>query len=200
MDKALIIFIKNPRKGKVKTRLAATLGDDKALKIYLCLLDYTKKVSERVVSDKLLFYSHQIDAKDEWSNNVFSKHVQIGADLGERMKQAFEVAFKTYHYKKVVIIGSDCAEISSDLVEEAFRELDDHDFVIGPANDGGYYLLGMRELFLPVFENKAWSTSGLLASTLDDLDKNNLSYCILPALTDIDTETDWKNSSLYGVS
>ncbi len=191
MDKALIIFIKNPERGKVKTRLAATLGDDKALEIYKQLLKHTRLACEQTEADRLLFYSNFIEQEDAWEDKYFKKFVQAGSDLGARMRTAFEDAFGRYGYQKVVIIGSDCADLTSDTITAAFQHLESHDTVIGPSNDGGYYLLGMRQLFTPVFERKQWSTPSVLEDTIVDIENAGLTYHLLPQLTDIDTEADW---------
>jgi len=190
MDKALIVFIKNAEKGKVKTRLAATIGDEKALEIYQELLAHTRHVSANTKVDCLLFYSNYIEAEDAWDAERFRKFVQVGADLGERMKGAFELAFERYGYEQVAIIGSDCAELSEDTITAAFEKLEYHEVVIGPSTDGGYYLLGMNNLFKSVFDNKHWSTSSVLEDTLVDIKNAGLTYYLLPELTDIDTEED----------
>ncbi len=191
MQKALLIFIKNPQKGKVKTRLAATIGEEKALEIYQELMDYTRTICEDVDTDRLLFYSQHIDTKDKWKTSTFRKFVQEGKDLGQRMKQAFETAFDRYQYQQVIIIGSDCAELTSTQINTAFEQLKTHDVVIGPARDGGYYLLGMNQFLPSIFDNKTWSTPNLLKETLTDLDTQKHSYHFLPELNDIDTEADW---------
>jgi len=196
MNKALIIFIKNPERGKVKTRLAATLGDDRALEIYQQLLEHTRLICEQVEVDRLLFYSNYIDQNDAWEGKYFKKFVQTGNDLGARMEIAFEEAFERYNYQKVVIIGSDCADLTTDTITAAFQHLERHDTVIGPANDGGYYLLGMRQLFAPVFERKQWSTSSVLRDTRVDIENAGLTCYLLPQLTDVDTEADWLSSSV----
>ena len=191
MNNALIIFIKNPELGAVKTRLAATLGDEKALSIYKELLAHTRKVCVQVEVDRLLFYSKYIE-EDAWRKSEFRKFVQEGDDLGERMKRAFRLAFEVLGYSNVVIIGSDCAELTAEVVADAFLQLEQHDMVIGPSNDGGYYLLGMRRMFEAVFEEKKWSTASVLKDTQADIHKANLTYHLLPELTDIDTEADWR--------
>lgn len=191
MDKALIIFVKNPERGKVKTRLAATLGDDRALEIYRQLLEHTRLICEQVEADRLLFYSNFIDQEDAWQGKYFKKFIQVGSNLGARMQAAFEEAFGRYGYRKVVIIGSDCADLTTDTITAAFQHLERHDTVIGPSNDGGYYLLGMRQLFTPVFERKQWSTPSVLEETRVDIENAGLTCYLLPQLTDIDTEEDW---------
>lgn len=94
-------------------------------------------------------------------------------------------------YEKVAIIGSDCFELTKAIIEEAFALLKNKDVVIGPAKDGGYYLLGMKKLIEPVFENKQWSTESVFNETINDLTENSFSFASLPVLTDVDTEEDW---------
>lgn len=196
---ALIIFIKNPELSKVKTRLARTVGDTKALEIYRELLHITREntkelfLTEGVVP--YLFYSDFIDTHDEWSRDIFNKNVQSGADLGARMANAFKHILKKYN--KVCIIGSDCPTLSVDILKQAFLNLEKNDFTIGPSTDGGYYLLGFKKdknrFNFPdnIFKNIVWSTSNVLQTTLERINKSKKTVYILPALTDIDEEKDW---------
>lgn len=187
---ALLIFIKNPKKGNVKTRLAATVGDDKALAVYRKLLDYTRNVALEVPTDRQVWYSRFIPKEDAWSSDHFTAKLQQGDSLGQRMKQAFSRAFED-GYEKAVIIGSDCGQLQPRHVENAYAKLNDHDMVIGPSQDGGYYLLGMNR-FLPVlFEDKPWSTDDVFDQTIEDCEANGFSYSILEELNDVDTEDDW---------
>lgn len=187
----LLIFTKNPEVGKCKTRLASTLGDQKALTIYKQLLNHTKSFTEHVDADKHVYYSKSIPEDDIWQALTFEKKLQIDGGLGQKMSCAFEDSFN-HGYSKVVIIGSDCAEINQKDIDLAFEALENKDVVIGPALDGGYYLLGMRN-FLPfLFENKSWSTPHLIDETISDLIKNNISYQLLEEKSDIDFEEDLK--------
>ena len=192
MKKALIIFVRQPEKGKVKTRLAATLGEDKALAIYIELLKHTQKISSAATADKFVFYAGQIPENDLWSMPGFTKRLQNELDLGGKMKEAFSVLFEE-GYGKIVIIGSDCLELSTEIIEQAFNLLDEKEVVIGPASDGGYYLLGMKKLWPFIFENKQWSTANVFEQTLSDLKKVKIPYSELITLADIDTEEDWNN-------
>ena len=187
---ALIIFIKNPEKGKVKTRLASTLGDEKALEIYLALMGHTRKITQEVDTNRLLFYSNFIDKEDDWPNADYQKSTQEGTDLGQRIAKAFQIAFQ--QYQKVVIIGSDCASLTPAIIQEAFDQLEQHPFVIGPASDGGYYLLGMTHFFPTLFQNMAWSTAQVLPATLQRIAALEKTVARLPELSDIDFEEDWE--------
>jgi rSAM/selenodomain-associated transferase 1 len=191
-DKLVIIFIRNPELGKVKTRLARTIGEASALKIYTFLLDHTEKVVKDLDCDKALFYSENIDDNDIWDSGIYKKQLQHGKSLGERMYNAFSYAFRN-DYRKAVIVGSDLYDLRPEHIEEAFDRLEDHDAVIGPALDGGYYLLGMNSLLPAVFYNKSWGSSAVLKDTLKDL--SHIDVHLLEALNDIDTFDDLKNHS-----
>lgn len=119
----------------------------------------------------------------------------MGADLGERMSNAFEIVLGN-DSGKAVIIGSDCPEMSTEVLEEAFRALDASDVVLGPATDGGYYLLGMRRFVPELFRDKQWSTPSVLTDTLSDAQRLGLSVRLLPALSDLDDEADLIRSGL----
>jgi rSAM/selenodomain-associated transferase 1 len=189
MDNALIIFIKNPVKGKVKTRLAATIGDDIALEIYQKLVRHTLNSTERVAADKYIFFSDTIDESIGYANKPVHKEVQSGKNLGEKMNNAFGELFKNL-YKQVVIIGTDCPGITDNILAHAFSKLNDSEVVIGPAIDGGYYLLGMKKMHNDLFENIAWSTSTVLQSTIERCNINKLSVTLLKPLSDVDEEKD----------
>jgi len=190
MQKALIIFIKNPALGKVKTRLAKTVGALNALKIYQFMLDHTMEITFNLDSvDKFLFYNEFIPTKDEWPPNIYQKDIQKGKGLGEKMKNSFQKVFNE-NYKKVALVMPDCPKMSDTLIEKAFKSLDDHDFVLGPTNDGGYYLIGMKELVSDIFENKSYSTEKVLEQTIDEIKKLGKTWFKLPVLTDVDMEED----------
>lgn len=192
MKNALIIFIKNPALGKVKTRLARTVGDEKALDIYLELTKITRENAEILRGpSRHVFYSDFIDLNDEWPNNQFQKHVQSGADLGERMFNAFSEILETF--KNAVIIGSDCPTVTAEILEMAFEKLATNDFVVGPSTDGGYYLLGFGQNNVTdlVFKNVDWSTETVLPTTLNRILEQKKTVFLLPELTDVDEEKDW---------
>lgn len=188
--KALIIFTRNPELGKCKTRLAKTLGDQSALNIYKYLLKHTAHISKNVNADRFVFYSESINEDDIWDNQLFNKKLQKGNDLGERMENAFETLFQL-GYKKVLIIGSDLLDLKEDTIKEGFDSLDKNDVVIGPAKDGGYYLLGMKIIHKAVFKCKDWGTVTVRKDTLKDLQNHNVA--LLKELNDIDTFDDMKH-------
>ena len=189
-DSLVMVFVKNPELGKAKTRLAETVGDEKALEIYIQLLQYTHLIIKDLSCDRAIHYSSFIDENDFWLNELYQKYVQIKGALGEKMQHAFEQAFNQ-GYEKVVIIGSDCPELTTEIIEEAIDALDKHDVVFGKAEDGGYYLLGMTKLIPELFQDKIWSSSRVLTDSIADCKTLDLSYELLQELSDVDYEKDW---------
>lgn len=186
-DNLILVFTRNPELGKCKTRLAATVGDKTALEIYIFLLEHTASITKNLSFDKQVYYSEDIWEKDVWDAKMFHKKVQKGIDLGERMANAFEDGFNA-GYKKICVIGSDMYDLSQEDIEIAFEKLNTSDFVIGPAEDGGYYLLGMKSLYSNLFTNKAWGTGTVLKHTLQDLNTKN--YSVLATKNDVDLYED----------
>lgn len=188
--RVLLIFYRNPEKGKVKTRLASTVGEDVALRLYLQLAEHTRRETFGLQDcDKIVFYSNTVEKNDIWTTTFFQKQQQLGDDLGQRMRNAFEHAFAA-GYEQACIIGTDCLELKSKILTEAFEQLNNVDAVIGPAKDGGYYLLGLKKIIPAVFFDKKWSTDSVLQDTIEDLKKLQLSFRELETLTDVDTEDD----------
>lgn len=194
MNKSLvIIFVKNSIPGTVKTRLARSIGNQNAFDVYNLLVDLTRKTVKSLDVDKQVYFSENIE-EGQW--NGFGKEVQQGADLGERMKNAFQNGFNK-GYERIVLIGSDLPDISPILIEKALHNLGQKALVFGPAQDGGYYLIGMSKLYSRVFENKPWSSATLLENTLDELQKESITYSLLETLNDIDTLEDLQASAFY---
>ena len=189
-DKTLILFIRNPEKGKVKTRLAKGVGEEKALRIYQALLEHTRRQALAVRARRLLFYADYINRGDAWKEADFEKHLQEGEDLGARMQHSFEVALR--QARSALIVGSDIAQLSARIIEDAFRQLQTHDFVIGPAVDGGYYLLGMKAATPTLFEGIEWSTPTVFVETVAIIDGMGKTYALAPELSDIDYAEDWE--------
>ena len=185
--KLLLIFTRNAELGKVKTRLSKSVGDTTALEIYQYLVQKTQQVINKVSCQKAVYYSEKIIIDDLWDSKTFQKHLQKGNDLGFRMLDAFKNSFES-GYEKVVIIGTDLFDLTPSIIEESFLSLDSNDVVIGPAKDGGYYLLGMKMLQSRLFEDKAWGTSTVRNDTLKDL--TNKKVHLLEELNDIDVFED----------
>lgn len=189
MTRALIIFVRPPELGRVKTRLARTIGDEAALAIYERLLHHTRTTAEHVVARRYLFYAARTLPDDDWKAGIFDKRLQASGDLGKRMTAAFAEVFAE-GCRSAVIIGSDCPQLTGERITQALHELDQQDLVIGPAADGGYYLLGMNRLHTRLFENKAWSTASVCKDTLADAGELGLTTAILPVLSDVDDAAD----------
>lgn len=194
-NRLLIVFVKNPEMGRVKTRLAADIGDTEALHIYQKLTAHTRCEASEVKADRQVWYSEFIDEKDQWNSSLFAKRLQPDGNLGKKMKCAFASGFNS-GYGKVVLIGSDCPTILTRHIEEAFEKLESHDTVLGPSSDGGYYLIGLKKLKTSLFKDKPWSSSELYEQTLNELRDSGLSYCKLEELNDIDTADDLESVNL----
>lgn len=191
MKNTLLIFIRNPILGKVKTRLARTVGEEEALHIYQFLLEKTRLAALGCNAERWLFYSDAVETSDQWTTDLFQKHIQHSGDLGERMQAAFHQAFDA-GAEKVLIIGSDCPQLNGAGLQQAFERLDGVDFVLGPVPDGGYYLLGMKTLEPSVFQGIEWSTDTVQEATLEKIRELGKTVALLPVLSDVDTEADWK--------
>jgi rSAM/selenodomain-associated transferase 1 len=183
----LLIFTRNPELGKCKTRLASKVGNQAALDIYRFLLGHTAQVTRSVASDKQLYYSETIWENDIWDNSVYDKKLQVGSDLGARMQQAFAQGFAD-GYERIIIIGSDLYDMDTSTIDTAFLKLVENEVVLGPATDGGYYLLGLSRPQHQIFENKAWGTDSVLADTLADLKHNKVG--LLDERNDVDHYED----------
>ncbi|WP_252737226.1 TIGR04282 family arsenosugar biosynthesis glycosyltransferase [Zobellia galactanivorans] len=183
----LLIFTRNPQLGKCKTRLAATIGDQAALDIYRFLLGHTVKTTENLNTAKQVWYSEEIWTDDIWSPIIFDKKLQQGPDLGVRMAHAFQEGFAS-GFERIIVIGSDMYDLDQNDLQQAFSELKKNDFVIGPAQDGGYYLLGMNRFKPELFSNKAWGQESVLADTLENL--KNEKHHILDERNDVDVYED----------
>lgn len=189
MDQALIIFVKKPVAGQVKTRLAVHIGEAAALRIYQALLEHTREVVSELNAERYVYYSPDIDQSDKWNEIACTKMLQQGNHLGERMKNAFEEIFSKAH-SSALIIGSDCPGLTPAIIEEAFVLLKTHDVVAGPAADGGYYLIGMKNLYPELFKGISWSTPDVFKQTLFKIKSLKASYALLPVLSDIDRPED----------
>ncbi len=190
----LLIFTRNPELGKCKTRLAVTIGDQSALEIYKFLLNHTAELTQDVNAVKQVWYSEEIWTDDIWDTTFFDKRLQQGGDLGIRMANAFQEGFAS-GFERIIIIGSDMYDLGKSDIEDAFELLKTKDFVIGPAEDGGYYLLGMNAFNANVFQNKTWGTETVLKDTLNDLKNENVQ--LLEERNDIDLYEDIKDIEVF---
>jgi rSAM/selenodomain-associated transferase 1 len=190
---AVLLFIKSPEPGKVKSRLAKAIGEDAALDVYKCLVSYTlENLKTCNYLFRLCFYPPGSGAIiKSWLGSTYHYAPQHGRDLGERMKSAFVQAFSD-GVEKVLVIGSDIPDLSISLINEAFNALDTSDAVIGPAHDGGYYLIGFnRASFLSdIFQGIVWSTDSVFYQTMKIFEKSGLHVHVLTGLRDVDTFED----------
>lgn len=190
----LLIFTRNPELGKCKTRLAAKVGNEAALDIYNFLLDHTVAITKNLYAKKAVYYSEEIWEDDIWDASIFDKKLQEGKDLGARMAHAFLEGFHT-NFEKIIVIGSDMYDLSQEDLETAFKALDKNDFVVGPAEDGGYYLLGMKRFIPQLFKNKSWGTDSVLQDTLADLATEKTA--LLAEKNDVDHYEDIKDNPAF---
>ena len=190
----LIIFVKYPEKVEVKTRIGNDIGSEKAKAIYSAITLFLLSVlsNSDYYSMTVAFTPKNImkDVKD-WLNIHHAEYKpQLGESLGEKISDAFDKSFNS-GFLNTVIIGSDCIEINGELINKAFDYLEDHDCVLGPARDGGFYLIGLKNQNYPyIFNGIEWSTDKVLKSTIKKIDQNNLSYKLLDVLNDIDKVED----------
>jgi hypothetical protein len=202
MDNCLLIFLKYPEAGKVKTRLASKIGPDNAARLYRLFVEATLKrlVDKNRHYEQLLFYTppERGSKIEAWLGKQMRNaecimqnfYPQIGSDLGERMLNALKTVFSN-GAKKAVIIGTDSPSLDKEIIYEAFRLLKDNDIVIGPAADGGYYLIGVS---LPAlsgpFTGIDWGSKEVFEQTVKGIRKAKASYALLPLHYDVDTLED----------
>ena len=189
----IIVFVKNIKLGKVKTRLAKTIGDQGAFEVYKELVQITENATVTLLPDKRIYFSDAV-VNTKWKTDY--KTVQKGKDLGERMKNAFKKGFDD-GYNRIVLIGSDLPDITANHIHLGLEKLKENDVVFGPAEDGGYYLIGLSKMQDSVFDNKPWSEPTLLTETLQELKENRVTFTTLDTLNDIDTYEDLIASKFY---
>jgi uncharacterized protein len=206
MSKALIVFVKNAVLGKVKTRLAADLGAQKALEIYLELLRHTHEICEPLDFPVFVYYSEYVEQTDIWSDKKYIKKAQLNTtDLGLRMEKALLEVFDL-GYDSVVLIGSDNYEISTEIIRNAFDQLMSKNAILGPAKDGGYYAIGLQKgvanhlLLGELFKAKTWSHDQVYAEAEKTFTKFQTALGTLPKLADIDTLKDILESNNPNIS
>ncbi len=188
----VLVFEKNAILGQVKTRLASGMGELRALEIYRHLIQLTYSALEDVPVPVWTYFSDFIPESPYPS--VEKCFVQEGQDLGERMANAFARSFEL-GMDKVVLIGTDCPMLQSQQLNQEFEALTHFDLVVGPATDGGYYLIGMNRRADYLFEGITWSTSQVLSQTLNVASQHGLTTTLLHKLDDIDTQEDWQRYS-----
>ena len=203
LNNTLIVFAKFPEPGKVKTRLAKDLGESRAAEIYSSMaLDIISRVSRSGLYDTVIFYDPPEKRKEIaiWlgdCKNIKAEHLipQTGCTLGERIAAAFQTVLSTED-KKAVIIGTDCTEVSAGIIEDSFEALREYDVLIGPSEDGGYYLLGLKSFIPELFQDIEWSTERVLEQTVNRIRQMGISHKLLEPLRDIDNIHDLKSASV----
>ncbi len=184
----LIIFAKYPEPGKVKTRLGKTIGFELACEFYKVFLKLTFDMAKNSSINSVKIYFAPEDKKDEFGKMIpdeFSLFPQSGGSLGTKLHNAFRDSFNS-GANKTVIIGSDSPTLPSTVIRDAINHLNDNDLVLGPADDGGYYLIGTSVPYEFLFEDIDWSTTSVLAQTLSKAKQNKLKHCLLQEWYDVD--------------
>lgn len=193
---ALGIFVKNLIPGTYKTRLAAEAGTEDTEKIYRKLLEITGEISTKFPGAVSVFFNKQLPDKGESQYFPSDRYfIQKGRDLGEKMYRGFELLLRSH--QKAIVIGSDCPVLKRNHLSEAVRALDKCDLVLGPAEDGGYYLIGMKKPHRFLFKDIKWSSPAVLEDTLQFARAKNLNYHLLEILYDVDRLADWQRYREY---
>jgi rSAM/selenodomain-associated transferase 1 len=192
------IMIKYPEPGKVKTRLAKDLGSEKAAHICRQTVELVmaNTIPVNFTYDRIVFYD-SAERQNDFAVWLPGEQLllQQGADVGERMDNAIRDLLKM-GAKKAVITGADIPELTAPIIREAFAALDDADIVIGPAKDGGYYLIGMKSPHPEIFQGIPWSTGKVFEETSRIIEKLHLSCRSITTLSDLDTADDYKKMFL----
>lgn len=194
-DRCLLFFVKNPERGKVKSRLAAVIGGDSAVRVYKNLVaQMLSTLMEGTFPLYICFFPKNAEKPiKNWLGREYRYMPQKGKDLGQRMRNGFIEAFEM-GFKRVALIGSDIPDLPLEFIEEAFITLNKNDVVIGPAFDGGYYLIGFKEktFFPQVFEGIVWGRQTVFDETMKKLKRSRRAVYTLPTQRDIDTAEDLK--------
>ncbi len=194
-DRCLLFFVRNPKRGAVKSRLAGVLGEEVAVGLYKnFILDMLSTLEKGGFSCSVCFYpANALADIKEVLGAPYRYLPQQGANLGERMEHSFSQVFSA-GFGRAVLIGSDLPDLPLDIIDEAFASLQRVDAVVGPALDGGYYLIGFKkDSFTPeVFRDMPWGTETVLQQTIGVLKNHRRSVHLLPSWDDIDSLEDLK--------
>ena len=199
----LIVFSRYPEPGKTKTRLIPFLGSEGAATLQRQMTEHTlawceQLQSEHPISVEVHFAGGNQQLMERWLGTDIVYQPQGEGDLGVRMASAFESAFSNGN-SGVAIIGTDCPGLNAQIVKQAFEALSQYDVVLGPATDGGYYLIGLRLLIPELFSGISWGTSEVLQQTVQVAQQRDLALAYLPVLTDVDRPEDlpvWEQANL----
>ena len=186
----LIIFTRYPEPGKTKTRLIPALGEVGAAKLQRQMTEYTLSlVTISHLSTEVRFAGGNVQLMRDWLGSELIYQEQGEGELGVRMARSLSSAFQS-GATQIVIIGTDCPSLNAEILTTAFHQLQQHDLVLGPAIDGGYYLIGLQRFIPELFVNIDWGTAQVLAQTVKIAQELNLSIFYLPELADIDRPED----------
>ena len=192
-SRAIVVLCKYPTPGKVKTRLAATVGEKEAARVYDHLVHHTLRcIRKSHCGARIYVFFTPRQAENKVRRWLGKQHVlipQCEGDLGDRMIEAFRHTFRS-RYRETVVIGTDCPQLMSSHLNEAFRQLATNELILGPTEDGGYYLIGARQPYPELFNGINWSTDSVLEETLTAARNAKISYWLMPQLRDVDTEED----------
>ena len=191
-EEKLIVFVKAPRPGAVKTRLAKAIGAPAARSAYRQLVEMLLNHLQGLGGVEVCFSPDDAGSEiQHWLKERWISSPQGGGDLGPRLHSAFQRAFHA-GAKRVAIIGSDCPAVKVEDIREAWGGLQTHDVVLGPATDGGYWLIGLRQLQPNLFRGVQWSTENVFAETIQRVQHASLSVHLLRELADVDTDREWR--------
>ena len=193
----LLVFARLPELGKVKTRLGESIGAERALAVYEAMLrDLLRSIGGSNEETEIeVLWAPTAAATGEALRRAFGDHplaMQTGANLGDRLAMAFSERFFFHRAQKVIAIGVDDPRLSREMIDDAFALLESCDWVIGPADDGGYYLIGCRGAVFntSVFRDVPWGSDAVLQTTLDRIQEAQNSVAVLPTRYDIDVIGD----------
>jgi len=186
---ALVVFAREPKEGKVKTRFLRELSPQTVTRIYEAFIRDVLKVARQANCDQRFLYYAGAGSSIPFLRRFEKKFLlkrQVGEDLGVRMHRAFSYCQRR-RFDKTVIIGTDCLTLTAHDIETALRKLSRYDCVLGPSKDGGYYLIGLKDADKRIFENIKWGTSSVLKATLKRIQKLNKKTYLLREREDMDT-------------
>jgi rSAM/selenodomain-associated transferase 1 len=193
MKTRLIMFVRAPRLGQVKTRLAPAIGATAAVAAYIALVRQLLTNLQSLAQVELRFTPDDADAEiSSWLRSGWHSCKQGGGDLGTRLDHAFQEAFES-GCERVAIIGSDCPAVEPQDIDGAWAALANHDVVLGPAKDGGFWLVGLRKSWPDLFQGIPWSTAAVWETIISRIQAMGLRVHCLRMLADIDTVQDWQS-------
>jgi uncharacterized protein len=189
-----IVFTRYPEAGKVKTRLIPALGEEGAANLHQKMAEHT--ISQVRALQRLLpgdievwFVGGDLALMQAWLGEDLTYQRQPDGDLGDRMRLAFQSTFDR-GYKKAIVVGTDCPGLTTEILAQSFEALEDNPIALGPAIDGGYYLIGLQYLIPELFTGITWSTANVLRETIDIAESLDIVPTLLPYLADIDLPQD----------